>query len=210
MYSITREGTTDLADVFILPPSAGEVSATGDPLEEVRFLRDEMANMVWALEQTVENGVGRPVRGHERDQARRPVAPHVPTPPGAAPLEYLIETRVPEHWIPFLPVQIDATRRAVALERGAMLRYLPAPAPPDPILPVGRILQPPGLTTYTIREEEVPRAGTRVARVVRRARWVDGSVHFWCSRKKTVGSGEGQSGLRFDQAKVRPPPPPNP
>jgi hypothetical protein len=189
----------------------GEISTAGDPLEEVRFVRDEMANMVWALEQTVENGLGKPIRGHERDQVRRnaALAPHVPTAPGVPPLRYLVQTDVPEHWIPFLPVQSDAARRQIALERGAMLRYFPPPTPPAEILPVGRILQPPGLATYVIREEEVPRAGTRVARFVRRARWIDGSVHLWCSRRKTTGAGEGQSGLRFDQAIVRPPPPPS-
>lgn len=211
MFSTSRVDSDELADVFLLPPSAGELSLDGEPLEQVRFLRDETANMVWALEATVENGVGAPWRAHERDQLRRgrAPAPHAPTPPDAPALVYRIQSDVPEHWIPFLPVAIDAARRQIALERGAMLRYPPAPAPPEAILPVGRVLDP-GVTPYVIREEEVPREGVSVDRLMRRARWIDGSAHLWCARRATIGRGEGQSGLRFDQALVRPPPPPSP
>jgi hypothetical protein len=210
MYSTSRQGSDELADFFLLPPTAGEIALAGDPVEQVRFLRDEMANMAWALEHTIENGVGRPWRGHERDQVRRgrEQEPHTPTPEHAPPLAYRIQSSVPEHWIPFLPVAIDASRRQIELERGAMLRYRPAPAPPEEILPVGRVLNPPR-PRYAVREEEVPREGVRVDRLVRRARWIDGSAHLWCSRRTTVGMGEGQSGLRFDQAIVRPPPPPS-
>jgi hypothetical protein len=41
--------------------------------------------------------------------------------------------------------------------------------------------------------------------VVRRSRWIDGSVHLWSARQKTTGAGEGQSGLRFDLALERRP-----
>jgi hypothetical protein len=41
MYSTSRTASPDLADFFILPPSAGEISLSGDPREEVWFVRDE-------------------------------------------------------------------------------------------------------------------------------------------------------------------------
>jgi len=47
-------------------------------------------------------------------------------------------------------------------------------------------------------EEEVPRAGARVRRAYRLARWTDGSTHLWLGRLKATGRGEGSSGLRFD------------
>jgi hypothetical protein len=31
-----------------------------------------------------------------------------------------------------------------------------------------------------------------------RARWHDGSVHTWTTRRKGTGAGESASGLRFD------------
>jgi hypothetical protein len=49
-----------------------------------------------------------------------------------------------------------------------------------------------------VRREEVSRAGVSVSRVVRRARWIDGSTHPWIARRKQAGRGEGSSDLRFD------------
>jgi metal-sulfur cluster biosynthetic enzyme len=57
-------------EMYFVPPIVGfrEESA---PLEEVRFLRDEMANMVWAVEHTVPNGLGDPVDGFDAQLERR-------------------------------------------------------------------------------------------------------------------------------------------
>lgn len=59
-------------DFLFLPPVLGRPEM-GDALEEVRFLRDEMANMVWAVEHTITNGLGEPQPGSEacRDRSRR-------------------------------------------------------------------------------------------------------------------------------------------
>ncbi len=58
--------------ILFIPPVAGfrEESA---PLEEIRFLRDEGANMLWAVENTLTNGLGYPVGGFElhRERAER-------------------------------------------------------------------------------------------------------------------------------------------
>jgi hypothetical protein len=64
------------------------------------------------------------------------------------------------------------------------------------VVPKGRVL--PGVKE--LREQEVPRTGVRITRVVNRSRWLDGSTHLWIARRKTSGRGEGSSGLRFDQA----------
>ena len=50
----------------------------------------------------------------------------------------------------------------------------------------------------TLREDEVPREGARVTRAYQLARWFDGGTYLWLGRRKTVGRGEGSSGLRFD------------
>ena len=44
MFSLTGENGGELADFFIMPPSAAATTLTGEPLEETRFIRDEMAN----------------------------------------------------------------------------------------------------------------------------------------------------------------------
>jgi hypothetical protein len=69
----------------------------------------------------------------------------------------------------------------------------------EPIAPRGRLLRPPAPGAgVVIREEEVPREGTRLTRAYQLARWIDGTTHLWLARRKTVGRGEASSGLRFD------------
>jgi hypothetical protein len=202
MFSTTHTGgRAPLADYFVLPPSALRATVDGPVLEEVRFLRDEQANMVWAVETTTENGVGRPWDGRERALAMTDERPA--DPPTDAPVRYRLQTTVPVHWIPFLPVQTDAARRSVALQRAAMRRF--AGGVLESVAPVGRVLTPTGLAdpaVYRINEEEVERAGTRIQRAQRRTRWLGGETHVWVSRRRRVGFGEGASGLAFDRAEL--------
>ena len=214
MFSTAIEGVDDrVADFLVLPGSAATALQIGTTVEEVRFLRDELANMAWAIEHATPNAVGDAWPGHERDQRLRADLPPAPAPvvgPDSPPLRYQLQTGVPEHWVPLVPVAIDAVRGDIALELGAMLRPGPGGAS-QPILPVGRLLRPTRLagTSYRIREEEVPRAGTRVFRVICRARWHDGSTHVWVQRRRAIGAGEGSSGLRFDLAVLQRPTPPS-
>ena len=191
MFStLTSDG--GLADYALLPPSALRTTLDGPDLEEVRFLRDEQANLVWAVEAITEDGTGRPLPGNQRAAA----VPDPEPPAGTGGLHYRLQTTVPVNWIPFLPVQIDDTRRAVALERAAMQRDIDGVL--TAVTPAGRVLRPPGLDVYRIPEEEVPRGGTRVLRAVRRTRWLDGSTQLWTARRRRAGQGGAASGLRYD------------
>ena len=187
------------ADYSILAPSALRTTLDGPDLEEVRFLRDEQANLVWAVEALIQNGIGRAWPGHERAMT---YAEENPEPPiTSAPLHYRLQTEVPVHWIPFPPVQVDQARRAVALERAAMQRLIDGAL--TRVEPVGRVLKPTNVADsaiYRINEEEVSRSGTRILRAGRRSRWLDGTIHGWTSRLRRAGLGEGTSGLRYDLA----------
>jgi hypothetical protein len=195
MFSTTSPAGT--APFFLLPPSAGPSVQPGQLIEEVRFMRDEMANMVWAIEHMLEGGIGQALAGQERAQAAAAIATSPAATPSTAALRYLLETLVPENWIPFLPVAIDPALGDIALERAAVIRANPGGGL-FAVPPRSRILQPPGLLPYRVREEEVTRAGTRVSRVPMRSRWFDGSTHLWIARRKAAGAGEGWSGLRYD------------
>ncbi len=46
-------------------PSVLSFRQESDPLEEARFIRDEWSNMVWCIEHTVLNGMGKPVDGYK-------------------------------------------------------------------------------------------------------------------------------------------------
>jgi hypothetical protein len=178
------------APVLVIPPSAGPARQAGPVLEEVRFVRDDTANLAWAIEGTVSDGLGQP----------RVTTTAPSTPEGAASSmpRYRIQTDVPRHWFPLVPVAIDPARGSVQLERASLLD-----AAGDPIAPSGRILRPESLggSPYVIREEEVPRTGVQVRRVAYRTRWIDGSSHFWIQPIRAPGRGEGHSGLLFDVAR---------
>jgi len=198
---------TALAPFFVSSPTVGTAAALGPALESVRFARDEMANMVWGIENAVASPIGRPRPGNERDAAQDQVAPVTPGPSAdkTSPLRYQIETKVPVHWVPFLGV---GTTQVVDIALGAMVRpSVPQDPnqPPNfvPVLPIGKILNPGGPAdgyAYVIADEEVPRDGVEVERVVFRSRWIDGSTHLWIARRRHTGAGETASALRFDLA----------
>jgi len=197
------------SSVFVLFPTLDHViSAT--PLEEVHYLRDELADLVWAVERIALGANGLPVDRGQIEAARRAA----PTLPSSVPLEYLegpaegrvsyrLRTDVPGNWFPLLPP-----------ETGPVSALTPATVPPldgSPApQPWTRILaeQSGGLAP-----EEVTRVGVQASRMWRYARWIDGRHVAWIARGAGPGRGPGSSGLRFDvlQPFQRPgPPPPSP
>jgi hypothetical protein len=193
----------NVARIFVSPPSAGPAMQIGRPREDVRFARDEMANMAWGIERVVTSPIGEPRPGGERDGAvdkAHPVSPPPPADPDA-PLQYLVETKVPVNYIPLIGVQPSPASPAIVLQKGAIVRPSGATSF-DTVDAVGKILRPAGHSSalpYTIFEEEIPRTGLTVQRAVYRTRWIDGSTHVWIARRRQAGSGEAQSGLSFDQ-----------
>ena len=189
----------DVSDRHVTVLSTAPKIQDSESQEVQWFIRDEMANMVWAIEHKLQGGTGEGIAGHERAVYNNEVD-STPTQTGGPQLRYQLETLVPEHWIPMLPVAIDPAQGDIALERGVVVR-----ARPDGTiftLPArGRVLNPTGVLPYRVREEEVTRAGTRVSRVVCRTRWLNGETFVWIARRKTAGSGEGSSGLKYDLAK---------
>lgn len=190
LFELTGAGND--AFLFLAPTPANVLE--GVPLEDVHFLRDEMANVVWAVERVVEGSTGRPVDRFEAFQTqRRRTPPTNPASQSSAPLTYRVQTSVPPHWIPMLPVSVSAGAHATRLQ----LRELLDLETDAPIPPQGVLLDT-SAGPLELYEEEVPRAGARVRRAYRWTRWTDGSAHLWLARIKTAGRGEGSSGLRFD------------
>jgi hypothetical protein len=166
--------------LFIPPAALGTME--GRPLEEVVFLRDEMANMAWAVERVVQGRSGDPrTRGDEE----RPVNAVQDLKEGAE-LQYLLQTEVPRHWIPFVPIATGIG--SIALRKGTM---------GDRDLSLGLLLSS---TPLTIRDEEIPREGLHVRRVPALARAADGRYLRWIAYRVSVGRGEGWSGLAYDGA----------
>ncbi|HEU0076321.1 MAG TPA: hypothetical protein VFQ76_01655, partial [Longimicrobiaceae bacterium] len=196
MWSLSGDGAA--GPVFFLPPALGP-TLEGAPLEELVLLRDESANLAWAVERTVQGPAGLPAALHAppggpaaTDEDRLPIG-------ADGRLLYRLATPAPRNWYPLVPVRTPESGASVRLQR----RWLPDPVTGQPLAPLGRLLAE-GAGTL-LHEEEVPREGARVIRAFQYARWTDGSTHRWVGRRKGPGRGEGTSGLRFDT--VEPPPP---
>ncbi len=195
---LRRPGTDPIArpasNLFFMPPASGRV-IDATPLEDVLMMRDEMANVAWAIERTIESPTEQAIR-----REALVAAPSTAAPPGDsnAPPRYLLASPVPPNWIPLLPVQLadPANGRVISrLRRGAVLQPDGSPKIHPALGQVLNAAQP--LLLY---DEEVPREGVHVTVGRRLARWIDGSTHVWTAYHRSVGRGEGSSGLRFDQA----------
>ena len=165
----------------------------GPPIEEVLLLRDEQANLAWAVERRLTGALEQAVDAATDAITSGDTDVVGESPDGAA--VYRLASPVAPHWIPLLPVRPDPDSAEIRLARAAVLdvagngrRTITSHAtllgdPDEPML---------------IPEEEVPREGAVVRRSFQAARGPDGRLHVWLTHRKSVGRGEGSSGLRFD------------
>jgi hypothetical protein len=183
------------ARALYLPPVLPEGLESG-PVEVVRLLRDEAANLAWAVEAGVERG-GEPVDRRSAWFAGRP-----PLPVGGVPDDrrYLVQTVVPDHWVPLVPRRIAEAGTGdgnVRLVLGRLVQ--PGPTAGAPPGPQSRLLRDAAAAGRAwLYEEEVTREGATVTRRRQLSRWHGGERLQWTARRKTTGSGEGSSGLRHD------------
>jgi hypothetical protein len=204
---------------LLLLPTASKIQ-DGPAVEDVALIRDEVANMVWGVERTVQLPSGESKPGLEAAyQTRAYFEAIVAAEPGgalplefppAAPIRYRVMTTVPENWIPFVPVHVDDSNREIQLQRAALPRIIEGDREdPVKVQPRTRLLRE-GLDRkpaelYFVHEEEVPRAGAALSQLYQRTRWTDGRVHVWFRVRRQTGRGEGTSGLGFDElAEVTP------
>jgi hypothetical protein len=122
-----------------------------------------------------------------------------------ATLRYVLATKVPQNWIPFIAsdvkLSLGVPNRSVRLRRAEMVSTEAADEKRK-ISALTRLLGPDdGTGVEWLMEEAVGRAGVRVELKRQRARGVDGATYVWFGRKIAVGKGEARSGLGFDAIK---------
>jgi hypothetical protein len=178
----------DAASPLVLAHSAGR-HLTGPVTEDLLLLRDEMANLAWAVERVTQDPAGGRVDRFARYQRRGALA--WPGGGRGGPPRYRLGSTVPDFWYPLEAARDPAGRPVLALSS------LPTRAAEvDDTGVCGSILD--HRLGTRIHDEEVPREGALVTRRRHRARWTDGRTHTWLGRMKQAGTGEGSSGLRFD------------
>lgn len=172
------------APALIVLPAATPVLADR-PIEDLRLIRDEGANLAWGIERTIEGPLGEPIDLADRDLRDRPAAP-----PPSAELVYRVRTDVPPTYLPIVPR--ETARGSIELVRGRLAGAAVAN-------PRGRMLA----EITTLPETVLPRAGLRLLRRWRYARWSDGSIHVFCAREVELGAAAPASELAFDVIKPR-------
>ena len=133
MYSLTADETLQnrLDHALFLPDSLDGIQE-GNVLEETMLVRDEMANLAWAIEHKVQGVAGEPLdRGLEAKslafQQRIAFDGVLHSPQ----LVYRLQTPVPANWTPLLPVRDTPFNPGdpltIRLARAGMKRFYPEP-----------------------------------------------------------------------------------
>jgi hypothetical protein len=221
MWTVTRRDKPGQVDArLFLAPALG-AAFESKPVDEVLFLRDEMANLVWGVETVIPNVLG---GGRDGRLAAKLLTkaiheayplPEEPDDLDDIPIKYRLMGYVPENWIPFVAVKLEGQDVASNLLQGAMPR-VPSIEPQleagqpilqnNVVLPRGTVLaRDPVENPNLIHEEEVLRDGVIIKRTFQHARWSEGRTFTWASLRKQNGRGEGSSGLAFDQIIDKPP-----
>lgn len=201
MFHITSASDTDeisnSTPFLFLPPALGP-SLHSEPIEELRFIRDEMVNAAWIIERVVQDKkTGGLLDRHEKYHSQKPGFDNASeNREENAALKYTLTSDVPDYWFPLLPVQDAHGKPSHKLQVGTVLRevdHSPPQLPPKLLGEISKELKESG-----VFNEEVPREGVFVYRQFQFARWHDGSAYLWISRRKLIGHGEGSSNLKFD------------
>lgn len=219
--AISGDDQTGIVDEHLfLPPALPEIKKSS-PIEKVYFIRDEMANLVWGIEDAIPNGIGQSMDGHaaatELDNYLKALASNSEKDQPAlnTVLKYtLFKNTTTENWIPFIPTRIGDRNRDIRLQRAAIPRFFDGKflhirprttllqyglsTIEHPKLPLVRINDELPNKAYYINEEEILKTGIMVQGRNQRSRWYNGKELNWYGYKKSIGRTKQSSVLGFD------------
>ena len=197
--------------------NGNELVQESKPIEKVLFMRDEMSNMIWGVEEIISSPLGGGRSGETlakqttelvRSLDNKEVAATEGT-LSSAGWKYKAGTLMAENRIPFIPMAVSNAQSLQLEKRRVVLQRAAIPRVSDEFQPV-RIRPRTSLLGYQgkgeneklpsllLFEEEVPRAGMELSLIWKRTRWYNGQTITWLSRKKKMGKGEIDANFRFD------------
>ena len=131
MFEMTADVTLQnrLQHTMFLPDSLDGVQE-GAVLDQTQLARDEMANVAWAIEQTVQGVSGEPLdRTLEAKRLAFQQQVHFKDEPDSPQLVYRLATPVPANWIPLMPTRAPVLNFGdpvhIQLARAGMKRFYP-------------------------------------------------------------------------------------
>lgn len=159
-----------------------------DLLEEVRFLRDEAANLVWAWERQLTGADGLFATALEPKEDSE-TAPETSAPG----LRFRLKSETARAFIPYVPRQtadVPAIDGDIALRRARSGESYSVDNPQYRGAVVAEAKH--------VHEESIPHSGLRIRRIRRYARGSDNEVYFWVGRDRAVGGATRKPRLTFD------------
>jgi hypothetical protein len=185
------DGTMANLNGLLLLPSAAAVQSS-PPAEEVVLIRDDTADLGWAVEHTVLGADDRPLDRYSAAAQQAPLTVSIPPPDDGSTVHYLLETDVPVYCFPLVPdpnglPQLDLL----------MLRRVSADGQPHDVPPLGQLLR--SLQTQPLFDQELAAEGTTIRRRRYLTRGYDGEPLLWTGRERTTGGQFGSVPLAFDQ-----------
>ena len=216
MFTTSKKGAYEKQDFktdgrLFFPPTVARTEESM-AVEEVQFLRDEMANMVWAVETKINDNCGNTLDGDnyaaEVNEALNALnIKSEGLEETEADYSYLFQNNVPLNWIPFSPVKFSPGEanaiREIRFQRSTMPLFIKDSF--EPIRPSTRLMRT-GINDKDevkaykfINEEEILAIGTKVALTNQRTRWFKGKTFNWLGDKKEISRTQANSGLSFDE-----------
>ena len=192
-------------EIFMLHNTVAQLF-TGEPLEEITINRDELANLVWAIEHKYYSN-GEVINRDDEESAKIPKTPPVEEHP-----LYRIKSHIPQNWIPYMPVQKSKGNGDVILRRARTDINASSIHPQYK----SRIIE----ESVRIHEEEVPATALNVSRYYkmiayrpeeweikeeaadngkkRLVRKPTRQIVVWLGRNKKIAAKRGYSNMKFD------------
>jgi hypothetical protein len=183
----TLDGTANADGLFL--PAVTVAALRSAPVEQVDLVRDDSADLAWALEQAVTSDDGQVIDRPAATAAASP--PPAPRPPDPTMSAYELESTLAAYQFALVPPDQGQPSLVVleppATQPDGSVSYAP---------PLGRLLAE--LTISGLRQEEVPAEGVELTRRFLRGRGFDGSVVLWTARSREITAAPPTPVISFD------------
>lgn len=175
----------------------------GDPIEDVLFGLDEYSNVLWAVEQRIDNHDVAPLTRTAAQEAANP--PLAPAPgqidPASREYSYVPARDTAPYWHPYQIDNVDegaGPRRRFVQRRMADLSRTEPELLPAPTAEVLRVRTNDHETVHQIEPATIPSIGTHIQRRYKLARDVNGNPLLWIQRQRTPVLRPPSRAVRFD------------
>ena len=160
IFSTTDQTSGGTQPFLIAPASASAALQASAPLEELHLLRDETADMAWAIERIVENTTGTPITLNPTPEPTTPTNPPVT-------LAYQLVPLAATEGLELVVGTVEGSTQT-----------------PETLL-----LQQLSSNELQLPQHEISRAGLKLQRLACRTRTPDGRSTLWIARRRHIGSG---------------------